>query len=232
MLNYIESLRVRPCGNPCHAIIAMIFEKTRTPIVPTTIVYSMTNFADRTIWTGDNLDILRGLNSESVDLIYLDPLHPPSTPTATMPVRWGAPRRVPPSRTPGRFRPRRGLYGTDRRRAAGHEPGAAGGADPWQGDAVLPLHDGGEAAGDASVPYRQNRHVLFGQQEARCNGCRSGFPFRNFTVDHIVPESRGGTDTSRTCNCCAGTATASRATDRRNICCPDCGSWGWLCNGV
>ena len=33
----------------------------------------MTNFADRTIWTGDNLDILRGLNSVSVDLIYLDP---------------------------------------------------------------------------------------------------------------------------------------------------------------
>ena len=34
----------------------------------------MTNFADRTIWAGDNLDILRGLNSASVDLIYL---HPP-----------------------------------------------------------------------------------------------------------------------------------------------------------
>ena len=33
----------------------------------------MTNFADRTIWTGDNLDILRGLNSASVDLIYLYP---------------------------------------------------------------------------------------------------------------------------------------------------------------
>ncbi len=31
------------------------------------------NFADKTIWTGDNLDILRGMNSESVDLIYLDP---------------------------------------------------------------------------------------------------------------------------------------------------------------
>ena len=31
------------------------------------------NFADRTIWTGDNLEILRGLNSTSVDLIYLDP---------------------------------------------------------------------------------------------------------------------------------------------------------------
>ena len=33
----------------------------------------MTNFADRTIRTGDNLDILRRLNPASVDLIYLDP---------------------------------------------------------------------------------------------------------------------------------------------------------------
>ena len=32
-----------------------------------------TNFANRTVWTGDNLNILRGLNSETVDLIYLDP---------------------------------------------------------------------------------------------------------------------------------------------------------------
>ena len=47
---------------------------------------------------------------------------------------------------------------------------------------------------DAPVPYRQNKHVLFGQQEGRCNGCRSEFPFRNLTVDHIIPESRGGTD--------------------------------------
>ena len=31
------------------------------------------NWANRTIWTGDNLDIMRGMNDESVDLIYLDP---------------------------------------------------------------------------------------------------------------------------------------------------------------
>ncbi|MDE0142995.1 MAG: hypothetical protein OXN19_16105 [Caldilineaceae bacterium] len=31
------------------------------------------NWANRTMWTGDNLDIMRGMNSESVDLIYLDP---------------------------------------------------------------------------------------------------------------------------------------------------------------
>ena len=28
---------------------------------------------NQTIWTGDNLDIMRGMNSESGDLIYLDP---------------------------------------------------------------------------------------------------------------------------------------------------------------
>ena len=47
---------------------------------------------------------------------------------------------------------------------------------------------------DAPVPCRQNKHVLFGQQEGRCNGCRSEFPIRNFTIDHIIPENRGGTD--------------------------------------
>ena len=31
------------------------------------------NWANQTLWTGDNLDIMRGMNSEAVDLIYLDP---------------------------------------------------------------------------------------------------------------------------------------------------------------
>ncbi|MCY4142369.1 MAG: DNA methyltransferase [Gammaproteobacteria bacterium] len=34
---------------------------------------SEANWVNRTIWTGDNLPIMRGMNSESVDLIYLDP---------------------------------------------------------------------------------------------------------------------------------------------------------------
>ena len=34
---------------------------------------SQANFAPSTIWTGDNLPILRGMNSACVDLIYLDP---------------------------------------------------------------------------------------------------------------------------------------------------------------
>ena len=31
------------------------------------------NFTNQTIWTGDNLPIMRGMNSACVDLIYLDP---------------------------------------------------------------------------------------------------------------------------------------------------------------
>ena len=34
---------------------------------------SAPNFATGTVWTGDNLPVMRGMNSECVDLIYLDP---------------------------------------------------------------------------------------------------------------------------------------------------------------
>ena len=46
---------------------------------------------------------------------------------------------------------------------------------------------------DAPKNYRQNKHVLFGQQEGRCAGCRMDFPFKIFEVDHLIPSSRGGT---------------------------------------
>ena len=42
--------------------------------------------------------------------------------------------------------------------------------------------------------YRTHKHQLFGKQEGRCAGCRTSFSFRNFTIDHIVPQSKGGTD--------------------------------------
>ena len=31
------------------------------------------NFTSGTVWTGDNLAVMRGINSECIDLIYLDP---------------------------------------------------------------------------------------------------------------------------------------------------------------
>ncbi len=43
-------------------------------------------------------------------------------------------------------------------------------------------------------PYKTHRHTLYGKQEGNCAGCGIHFPFRNLTVDHVVPRSRGGTD--------------------------------------
>ncbi len=42
--------------------------------------------------------------------------------------------------------------------------------------------------------YRTHKHTLYGEQEGECNGCSTHFPFRNMTVDHIIPRSKGGTD--------------------------------------
>lgn len=39
-----------------------------------------------------------------------------------------------------------------------------------------------------------NKRYLFGKQEGLCNGCKTAFPYRNLTIDHIVPRSKGGTD--------------------------------------
>ena len=42
--------------------------------------------------------------------------------------------------------------------------------------------------------YKTHKHTLFGQQEGQCVGCLVAFPFRNFTIDHIVARNKGGTD--------------------------------------
>ena len=42
--------------------------------------------------------------------------------------------------------------------------------------------------------YKTHKHTLFGIQEGLCAGCRIAFPFRNMTIDHVVPQSKGGTD--------------------------------------
>lgn len=48
---------------------------------------------------------------------------------------------------------------------------------------------------DGPIPsYKTHKHTLFGRQEGVCNGCRQFFQFRNFTIDHIVPQAKGGTD--------------------------------------
>ena len=42
--------------------------------------------------------------------------------------------------------------------------------------------------------YKTHRHTLYGRQEGICAGCQVMFPFRNMTADHIVPQSKGGSD--------------------------------------
>ena len=44
------------------------------------------------------------------------------------------------------------------------------------------------------IHYRKNKHVLFGRQEGKCNGCGMDYPFRILEVDHVIPKARGGTD--------------------------------------
>ena len=47
---------------------------------------------------------------------------------------------------------------------------------------------------EAPIPYRKQKHVLFGRQEGVCNGCKIAFLYPNLTIDHVIPKSRGGTD--------------------------------------
>ena len=41
--------------------------------------------------------------------------------------------------------------------------------------------------------YRTHKHHLYGIQEGICNGCKIHFPFKNLTIDHIIPLTKGGT---------------------------------------
>ena len=44
------------------------------------------------------------------------------------------------------------------------------------------------------LSYKTHRHTLYGHQEGHCSGCQVMFPFRNMTVDHVVPQTEGGSD--------------------------------------
>ena len=62
--------------------------------------------------------------------------------------------------------------------------------------------------------YRTHKHTLYGKQEGLCKGCEEHFPFKNFTIDHITPRAKGGTDHEENlqllcnyCNSLKGTGT-------------------------
>ena len=42
--------------------------------------------------------------------------------------------------------------------------------------------------------YQAHKHKLYGRQEGHCIGCKLHYRFKDMTVDHIIPQSKGGTD--------------------------------------
>ena len=61
--------------------------------------------------------------------------------------------------------------------------------------------------------YRTHKHMLYGRQEGVCSGCRMLFPFRNLTVDHVVPQSRGGSDHLDNLQLLCGACNSTKGTD-------------------
>ena len=44
------------------------------------------------------------------------------------------------------------------------------------------------------VSLQDKKHYLYGKQNGHCNGCLTHFDYRNLTIDHIVPQVKGGGD--------------------------------------
>ena len=61
--------------------------------------------------------------------------------------------------------------------------------------------------------YRTHKHTLYGKQEGLRNGCETQFPFRNMTVDHIIPKSQGGTDHEENLQLLCGACNSTKSND-------------------
>ena len=49
--------------------------------------------------------------------------------------------------------------------------------------------EGVEYSDEELVVFLSEKHRMYGNQEGKCNGCQVLFPFRNMTIDHIIPQS-------------------------------------------
>ena len=61
--------------------------------------------------------------------------------------------------------------------------------------------------------YRTHKHTLYGRQEGVCGGCRILFPFRNLTVDHVIPRAKGGSDHIDNLQLLCGACNSMKGTD-------------------
>ena len=60
--------------------------------------------------------------------------------------------------------------------------------------------------------YRTHKHTLYGVQEGVCAGCRVHFPFRNLTIDHVVPRAKGGQDNPENLQLLCGACNSKKGT--------------------
>lgn len=135
------------------------------------------NWKNQTIWTADDLDVLRGMNSESVGLICLDPAFNANC-------DYAAP------------------IGSKAAGATFNDTWTLSDVDlAWIGiiaekepDLSAVNDAAGLAHGKGMKPYKTHKHTLYVQQEGQCAGCQHHFPLRNLTVDPVVARSKGGTD--------------------------------------
>ena len=71
------------------------------------------------------------------------------------------------------------------------------------------------------VRSKNIRKILYGEQEGRCNLCKTRFDIRHFHIDHITPKSKGGPDVDGnlqllcgSCNMIKGNRTMEKARQR------------------
>ena len=62
-----------------------------------------------------------------------------------------------------------------------------------------------------SLPkYSMHKLELFDRQQGKCNGCQHQFLVRNLTVDHIIPQSKGGSDQIENLQLLCGTCNSTK----------------------
>ncbi|MYE88893.1 hypothetical protein F4X33_07870, partial [Candidatus Poribacteria bacterium] len=121
---------------------------------------------NRTIFEGDNLDVMRGMNDGCVDLIYLDPPFNSNR-------DYAAPIGSDVVSAEQRIRNEHGLMGGVQAIARSD----------------IPKRTDREPA----PPLSKSKVVLYRTQGGTCNGCGTHFLPQHLTVDHIVAQSKGGT---------------------------------------
>ncbi len=127
------------------------------------------NVPNRTIFEGDNLDVMRGMNDGCVDLIYLDPPFNSNRDYAAAIGSEAAVKLV--------------------EQRARDEIGLMGGIQAIARSDIPKRMDR-----EPAPPVSESKVLLYGTQGGNCNGCGTYFLPQHLTVDHIVAQMKGGTD--------------------------------------